>query len=91
MIRLVSVIIRPHGSWNPLIHVEGRITCPILAHYLDNMCISFSFCVSKEPTFPASMSFGLCLGLAFRGGSEHFIGIRQSGALWAVQRAQSLH
>ncbi len=46
---------------------------------------------SEEPEFPTSMFFSLCLGLAFRGGCEHFIGVRQSGALLAVQGAKSLH
>lgn len=46
---------------------------------------------SKEPEFPTGMLFGLCLGLAFRGGCEHFIGVRQSRTLLAVQRTKSLH
>ena len=46
---------------------------------------------SKEPEFPASVLFGLCLGLAFRGGSEHFVGVRQGRALGAVQGAQPPH
>lgn len=37
------------------------------------------------------MLFGLSLGLAFGGGCEHLIGIRQSRALSAVQWAKSLH
>lgn len=46
---------------------------------------------SEEPEFPASMLFGLCLGLALWGRREDFIGVRQSGALLAVQWAESLH
>lgn len=39
---------------------------------------------SEEPEFPASVLFGLCLGLALWGGCEHFIGVRQSWTLLAV-------
>lgn len=46
---------------------------------------------SEEPEFPTSMLFGLCLGLAFWSGREHFIGVRQSGTLLAVQGTKSLH
>ena len=46
---------------------------------------------SKEPEFPTSMLFGLCLGLAFRCGCEHFVGVRQSRALLGVQGEKSLH
>lgn len=46
---------------------------------------------SKEPKFPSSMLFGLCLGLAFWGGCEDLIGVRQSRTMLAVQGAQSLH
>lgn len=46
---------------------------------------------SKEPEFPASVLFGLCLGLALGSGREHFVGVRQSGTLPAVQGAESLH
>jgi len=46
---------------------------------------------SKEPKFPTRMLFGLCLGLALGGGCEHFIGVRQSGALLAIQRVKSLN
>lgn len=46
---------------------------------------------SKEPEFPTSMFFGLCLGLAFWGGCEHFIGVRQSRTLLAVWGTKSLH
>lgn len=46
---------------------------------------------SEEPEFPTSMLFGLCLGLAFWSGREHFIGVRQSRTLLAVQGTKSLH
>lgn len=46
---------------------------------------------SKKPEFPTSMLFGLCLGLAFRGGREDFVGVRQSRALLAIHGAKSLH
>lgn len=39
---------------------------------------------SEEPEFPASVLFGLWLGLAFWGGCEHFVGVRQSWTLLAV-------
>lgn len=45
----------------------------------------------EEPEFPASMLFGLCLGLALRRGCEDLVGVRQSGALLAVHGAESLH
>lgn len=46
---------------------------------------------SEKPEFPASVLFGLCLGLALWGGGEHLVGVRQSRTLPAVQGAQSLH
>lgn len=48
-------------------------------------------CGSEEPEFPASMLFGLCLGFAFGGGCEDFVGVRQSRTLLAVQGAESFH
>lgn len=89
---LVSVVIHSHMLIAPseysYIHFEnnGGINVP------NEKAVSKDFMFySKEPEFPTSMLFGLCLGLAFRGGCEHFIGVRQSRALLAIQGAKSLH
>lgn len=88
---LVSVIIHSHGlitpSEYPFIHFENKrgINMPKKA-----VSKAFVF-YSKEPEFPTSMLFGLCLCLAFWGGCEHFIGVRQGRALFVVQGEKSLH
>lgn len=46
---------------------------------------------SEEPEFPAGMLFGFCLGLAFWGGCEYFIGVMKGRTWLAVQRTESLH
>lgn len=89
---LVSVVFHSHMLIAPSeyssIHFENHrgINVP------NEKAVSKAFMIySEEPEFPTSMLFGLCLGLAFWGGCEHFIGVRQSRALLAVQGAKSLH
>lgn len=48
-------------------------------------------CFSQEPKFPASVLLGVCFGLAFRGGGEGFLGVRQGGEVAVLRRAKPLH
>lgn len=47
--------------------------------------------LSEEPEFPASVFFGVSFGLAFRGGREGLLGVRQGGEVGVVRGAKSLH
>lgn len=47
--------------------------------------------LSQEPKFPARMLLGVSFGLAFRGGGEGLLGVRQLGKVAVLCRAQSLH
>lgn len=46
---------------------------------------------SQEPQFPASVLLGFSFGLAFWGGSEGLLGVRQLGEVNALRGAQPLH
>lgn len=89
---LVSVVIHPHVlitlSEYSLIRSEGNRGIDLPSEKAISKAFVFQ---SEEPEFPTSMLFGLCLGFAFGGGCEYFIGVRESGTLLAVQRAKSLY
>lgn len=44
----------------------------------------------QEPKFPASVLLGVSFGLAFRGGGEGLLGVRQRGEV-AVRRREKPH
>lgn len=46
---------------------------------------------SQEPKFPASVLLGVSFGLAFWGGGEGLLGVRQGGEVNVVCRAKPLH
>lgn len=46
---------------------------------------------SQKPKFPASVLLGVRFGLAFWGGGEGLLGIRQGSEVGVVRRAQPLH
>lgn len=46
---------------------------------------------SQEPKFPASVLLGVSFGLAFRGGGEGLLGVRQRGEVAVLRRAKPLH
>lgn len=46
---------------------------------------------SQEPKFPASVLLGVSFGLAFWGGGEGLLGVRQLGEEAVLRRAQPLH
>ncbi len=46
---------------------------------------------SQEPKFPASVLLGVSFGLAFRGGGEGLLGVRQGGEVAVLRRAKPFH
>lgn len=46
---------------------------------------------SQEPKFPASVFLGVSFGLAFRGGGEGLLGVRQRGEVGVLCGAKPLH
>lgn len=45
----------------------------------------------QEPKFPASVLLGVSFGLAFWGGCEGLLGVRQGGEVGVIRRAKPLH
>lgn len=46
---------------------------------------------SKEPEFPASVLLGVSFGLAFWGGGEGLLGVRQGGEVAVLCGTEPLH